>query len=288
MMKMIVPADISSDEVFPNGAPQWDAGVTYSEGDVVVYSDVVYVAEGTTLNEQPDVNPGDWSVYSELLVDTAMNGNLSDGLSVNTDMQFSIKTSDQLITGIAIFGVSGSALEITVGDSTEGVVYEKSINLFDQAAVTDWYEYFFSPTLSKSEVAILDLPPYLGADINIKITAKDGVAYAAEIVVGLMYRLGESIFGGTSAGFTDFSTSTSGQITEQRQQKNVVYSVIVDDKKVPGVLRLLSERLSVPTVYFGSEARAELLVYGFYKDFDISLEEHNNSLLKLEVEGLIL
>jgi hypothetical protein len=67
----------------------------------------------------------------------------------------------------------------------------------------------------------------------------------------------------------------------------VTYDAKVLTARAAYVRRALASVRAVPTVYIGSDARAETVVFGFFRDFTITLSGPNVSDCSLEVEGLI-
>jgi len=44
---------------------KWDGSIAYSAGEFSVYGTNVYIALGSTTNDQPDISPADWAVYKD-------------------------------------------------------------------------------------------------------------------------------------------------------------------------------------------------------------------------------
>lgn len=286
-MRMIIPQTIAESDIENvTEAAEWSAFVNYVVGDLVERLGVVYVCVVDNLNKPPESNGSRWETIPAHINEHGTNGDLSDSTNFGGDIEFTLTIADVIVNGLAFFGLSGNTMTVYVDDDDEGRVYENTFNLQDQSDIGNWHDYFFKPVSSKAELAVVDLPSYLNASIGVQITGS--LVAFSEMVAGFSYDLGQTLFNGTGVSITDFSTSENGNITAERQQKNVTYNAIVADSKVPAVINRLSDRLGLPTVYLADQSRLELLTYGFFKDFDIQLEDHNNTLLKIEIEGLTL
>ena len=285
-----VPAQITTNVALTETA--WTAG-TYTLGtrrydpatfdfyEVVVASTsdapaVGYAAEVKTWDRVGKVNR--FACFDQI-VGNAMSG---------TDLDMTIAADGTVTNGLAIFNATGGAVRVTVTDPTDGVVYDETVSLVDNAGIASWYDWFFAPIITKPDFVLLDLPLYASASIRIRIT---GAFSIGELVLGQVADVGVATFG-TQVGILDFSrkdrdTFGNSVLIQRAFSKRVQYTAHVPTGSVYSAQRMLTERRALPTVYIGSENFPETIVYGFFRDFTITLAGPGSSDCAIEVEGLV-
>lgn len=217
----------------------------------------------------------------------------TDQISDQTEKATSIVvtiTPTEVTNSIAFFNVAGTEITVEVDDPTDGVVYDTTVNLQDSAGINNWYDYYFSPIIQKAEVALLDLPPYSGAAINITISAPAGTAKCGLVVIGYQKLLGVSNHG-TSVSNIDYSKKdldTFGRpvIIQRNYSKRADYDVTVQTSRIGYVQRTLGNLRTTPVVWVGDANDEATIIYGYYRDFSILYNNVNTSPATIEVEGL--
>lgn len=270
----------------------WAAG-SYDEGDRVLFDHAVYEAL-TTTTDQPDVgvlaDPPTW-VY----VSVANRWKMFDEIiSTQTENPGIITVSidpGTTVNALAMFGLNGSSLMVTMTDPIEGVVYSEERPLQDNTDITSWYAYFFEDIVQIDQALFLDLPSYGTAVLEVSIVAGSETARCGELVLGKQRDLGVANFG-TSVGIQSYSVKSTDDfgntvIVSRPFAKRADYDVTVETNKIAGVQKLLAAIRDIPIVYIGDENRPETIVYGFYRNFDIVLSSPTISDCSLEVEGLV-
>ena len=196
-----------------------------------------------------------------------------------------------IINALAMFDLDGVSTTITMTDPVEGVVFNETKSLQDNTIIIDWYSYFFESITTRSDVVFLGLPAYGSATIRIQVDAGASTAAIGEVVIGKQRNLGVTNFG-TSVNIRDYSrkeTDAFGNtIVETRPfSKRADYDVTVETGAVAAVQKALASIRTTPTVFIGDEDRAETIVYGFYRGFNIIISTPSISECSIEVEGLI-
>ena len=196
-----------------------------------------------------------------------------------------------IINALAMFDLNGVTTTITMTDPVEGVVFTETKSLQDNTIIIDWYSYFFESITTVSDVVFLGLPAYGGATIRIQVNAGAATAAIGEVVIGRQRNLGVTNFG-TSVSILDYSrkeTDAFGNtIVETRPfSKRADFDVTVETGSVAAVQKALASIRTTPTVFIGDEDRAETIVYGFYRGFNIIISTPSISDCSIEVEGLI-
>jgi len=221
----------------------------------------------------------DWALFDGKARNPSVNAN---------NITITIKPN-KLTNSLAIINFNSGALNITA-TSVEGggEVYNEDIVVREY--VSGWYDYLLSDIERISNAVKIDLPAYI--DIEITITATDtGDVSIGELILGKSQEIGLAQYG-TSVGITDYSTKdtdTFGNFTvvERGFANRIEYDVIIERNKTAYVRKLLSQYRATPVVYIGEEESPETITYGYFKRFNIVLQDFANSEMVLEVEELI-
>ncbi|CAB5187469.1 hypothetical protein UFOVP166_53 [uncultured Caudovirales phage] len=270
---------------------QWSAG-TYTLGTRRLYLRQVYEVIVASTTDNPATGAA-LTVPSWLLVGSENRYKMFDQtISTQTSQATSIEaavTPGGIVNAVAFFGLSGNKVTVTVDDLTEGVVYDTTKSLQDYTSITDWYAYFFDDIVQRTDIVFLDLPSYGSATLGFTI---EGVAAeCGEVVFGRQKILGVSNYG-TSISIQDYSIKSRDAfgntiITQRAFSKRADYDVTVETAAVSAVQQALAAIRTTPTVFVGEETKAETIVYGFYRAFNIVLANPSVSDCTVEVEGLV-
>ena len=200
------------------------------------------------------------------------------------------------IDSIALINMDASEVNITINDPVEGEIYNKTTSLLSSeaigvSAVIDWYSYFFSSPLKKTDYVDLEIPPYLNAIIDITIISIGGIAKVGGLIIGTQAFLGITL-NKPSIGITDYSTKVvdawgNYEISIRSFSKRMACDLKVQNNCVDAVELILALHRSMLLVWVGSELYSSLIIYGFCKDFTMVIDYSVYTLYSLEVEGII-
>lgn len=193
---------------------------------------------------------------------------------------------------LALMELVGASATVSVKDQSGGtVVYTDTKNL-DGSLIIDWYTYFFEP-FGQLESWVLSkvIPPYPAPEITMTLTGTSTVKCGV-MVAGTAYDIGSAQYG-ASFGITDYSIKSTNSfgttsITRRRYAKKMDVRLMLDNAYINQVATLLAGLRSTPAVWVGTSSAtyAPLVVYGFYKDWNVEITYPNNSLVSLSIEGL--
>lgn len=197
------------------------------------------------------------------------------------------------IDSVGLLMVEGTSVTISLDSATAPLenYYSHTEDLSDRA-VGDWYDYFYEPFTTKTEVVRFDIPPYNPAILTITVTNTGGNASVGGVVLGTAQYLGEaqrdadfqlvqfSVIERDEFGNATLVPRRSIPTTEQR--------LIVDAGSVEGVAELLRELDAVPALWSAAEDTDHVLckpltILGIYRNARFKLAEPESELLlKLE------
>ena len=295
-MKVIKPvaltdANIVSSTVEETEYFAYAAGTNYAVGARCIYGHKVYDSvQEPNVGHQPDVSPLFWASVSPTNRWAMFDSEVSTQTEANGVLTVVIKTG--YVNSLALFGLEGNALSITVQDGLGGpVVYNRSMTL-DGTIISDWYQYFYEPTVQLAEVVLDDLPPYGNAHITITVTA-GGTVKCGAVSVGTAYTIGDTQYG-ASVGIIDYSrkdTSPTGETTfnKRKYSKTMNAQVWLKSGQFNKVFQVLAALRSTPCAWVGvnSAGFEPMIIYGFYRDFAIDIAYPTYDLCSLQIEGLI-
>lgn len=307
-MKIIVPSEINDTTLTSTDVPEtdysdWATATSYGVGDQrqittpnvhSVYECVQAHISDSTNKPTEDVDPitgiGTYWVRLSATNPWAMFTNqISDRTEQATAINVTI-TPGGVVNGIALYNLEGTEVTIEMDDPTDGIVYDETINLQDNSSINTWYEYYFNPIESRSDIAKLDLPPYSTADINVTISAPSGTAACGLLVLGYQRTLGIAE-NGSGVGILDYNRKETDEfgntyILERGFSKIASYDVHVQTNKITYIQSLLASLRGTPITWIGAEEYGATIVHGYYRDFDLVYRDVNSSPATIEVEGL--
>ena len=301
-MQIIKPVTVTnsiltSSNVAENDYAEWAVGTTYNVGDkVIVIGTTHRVYEslvGSNLGNDPTTDDGtNWLVLGATNRWKAFDQKIGDPVTNTTTIQYNLSDSASNITSVALFGLKGISANVTVTDTTDGEVYNQTISLIDNRNIVDWYTYFFEEQVQKEQAQWLDIPPYVGSDVQVIVTDNVGdTAQLGQLVLGFLSNLGVTSYG-TAISIEDFSrkeTDAFGNfiVVERAFSQLADFDVQFETANARKIQRTLAALRATPVVYIGSEDTAYgTTIYGFYRRFDLTLDGPSLSFGAIEVEGL--
>lgn len=299
-MKVIVPKPITliSSNVAEDTTPEWDESTTYSSGDEVLVTGLgengitkkyKSLQDNNTGHYPPD-NPDWWedegATNKWKMFDNYVTTQTENSSSI--DVTF---TSNK-ISHVALFNVEAEDGTIEVRDSNDTLLatYNFSLRL-DQS--TSWSDYFFGDFYYRT--AYIQQIPYILGEAKIRVVlTKTGTVKCGMLIVGYAHYLGCTLFG-LRAGILDYSrkeTDSYGRtyLAQGAWAKKTEFDVEIPNGSIDKIQRLLADLRATPCVWDANNDDTDydsLIIYGFYKDFDIILTQPLFSKCEITIEGLI-
>lgn len=292
----ITPAKLISSNVPETDYPAWLVSATYALGDRVLLNHHIYealadVAAGVKPGEEvvDKDHPAKWQ-------DRGMDNRWRmfdskvESLTTNPGtIEVTIRPG-AVVNSLALFNLQGRSVTVSMVDPVEGEVYRKEVSLVD-AAVTNWYDWFFEPVGRRTDLVVLDMPAYGSANVVVTIDAGAEVAAVGHLVIGAVKQIGTALYG-SSVGINDYSRKSTDEfgnsVVIQRSFSNrAEFDVALDTSEVTKVRRLLADLRATPVVWIGEESYEATILFGFYKDFQIVFSGPTVSDCSITVEGVI-
>lgn len=275
----------------------WDVGATYAAADRVQVASSHKIYEslaGANIGHDPVADlllatPLYWKEVSATNRWKAFDSKMGDQLSQVSSAVFTL-VPGTIIDSAALLNLDAVGINITVTDPTAGEVYNQSVSLVSTTNVIDAYTYCFESIIRKTDLVKTDIPPYLSATVVITITYAGGTVKVGEIIVGPKRSLGMVRYG-PSTGIIDYSTKEADDagnynIVEGKYSNRLELPLMIPNSIVDEVCRLRALYRATPLVWIGSEDYSCLIIFGYYKDFDIVIPYLAYSECNLQIEGL--
>jgi len=302
-MKIIGPVAVNDTELYHSNVPEddypaWMLATEYDLDDRVLVIDAdihrVYQSlQNGNVGHPPlaDVD-GEWWV----LVGNDNRWKMFDGyVSSQTVMpeQLSVVLEiAPIIDSVCLLNIDAQSAVVTVTAPVDGLVYERELDLVSDSGVDDYFEYWFSPVERITDIALTDIPLYSEVVITVDLYNELGDVKCGALFVGQSRDIGSTQYG-FELGRTDYSAVTTNDfgdtfITKRGNARNVNLPVKVSNTFLASVDRLLSEYLSIPAVYVGSDAYGEVTtLLAIYQDYSLLVEYQLESVLSIRLKGLI-
>lgn len=295
---VIVPTEITdsnliSTNVPENDYPVWDSITNYLIGDRVIVTTgfhTIYEAVQNNTNVDPttDTLQLTWAVVGPTnawaMFDQSGNTITSNPTSIE------VVVSGDRITDFGFQELLATSVRLQAYNATEGTYYDQTFDIYDEAVVDDWYDYFFTEISRTTELIIRGVPPIGTSEYTITITS-DVNAEIGTFVIGQAVEFGNTQYG-ARASIIDYSkkeVDSFGKVNLVQgnfSKKNEV-TLMVDNAIVDSIFRKLVTLRGTANLWVGSNESFEMLsIYGFYRDFSIDIAYPQKSLCTLTIEGL--
>lgn len=296
-MKIIEPltvtdAILTASNIVENDHAEYVAGTTYVAGSrvIILSTHKIYESlQAANTGNDPATEPTWWldvgATNRWQMFDESVGSQSSNADSI--ELTFAAVGR---VNSIALLNIAADSVRITATDAIDGVVYDKTYPLNSVDGIIDWHTYFYNPIIRTTNLAIFDLPLYLGLSIDVTITDTGGTAACGVCVIGYYTQIGGTQYG-ASVGIQDYSIKQQDSfgnytILERAFNNKGSFDVLIDKKMVDRVHQLLAKYRAKPLVYAATDVYNSTTIYGFYRDFSVVISYLNQSLCTLEIEGL--
>lgn len=295
----IVDAKLTSSSVPETDYAAWNAATNYTIGDRVIRTTTHKIYENTLggVNATiPESLPARW-----VEVGATNRWAMFDqrvGSATTASDSITVVLAPGRFNSLALLQIDAATVTVDLTVSSVSV-YSASMDLTAGNLVGDWYQYFYEPVYQQEslvitdlvDAALLDLPAYSEGVLTITIARTGGTVSCGVLVVGLYAEIGTTEYQPT-IGLIDYSrkeTDVYGNtsVTVRGYSKRMNTPIVVPKEQVDYVARLLAQYRSTALVWVGAgNLYTSMIIYGFYKDWEISIDNYSFSKLNLQVEGL--
>lgn len=262
--------------------PVWSSTATYAIGDYCILTSThkIYQCQVACTGSQPDLNlTGTLPKWEEISSTNRWRmfdafGSTQSQKNDNIDVAITLSTP---IDTIALIGLSGvSAIAITVNNAIGDAAVDTVIT------VTNKTDYIFSGFAQT----------FAGDSLNIVLIGATPATLVkiSKLEIGNAFELGDINYGST-VGIIDYSLKKTDPwgnttLTKRPFTKRITAKLIINNANLDVVNKRLSAFRATPVVWIGKDnLYTSLIVYGFYRDFDINISYPMESDCLLSIEG---
>lgn len=288
---VFVSSSIAEDDYY-----EWDAISTYPVGVRVIRLSThkIYECLITNNNAIPEQNiTGLTPAWLEIgytnkwkMFDPSV-GSVSES---SESFVFTLKPG-KTINSLALLNISATSIYIEFFDSENVVQSTATYSMFAGVDPLDWYSFFFSESSYRTDYVITSLNTIASGSIRITVNNPGSIAKVGVCVIGNYYAIGGVKYG-ASFGITDYSVKTQDAfgnylIMERSYSKRMAVNIDCDNSIIDKLLVVLASYRVKPIVWIGADnLYTALIIYGFYKDFEVNIAYPKNSICSLKIEGL--
>lgn len=283
----ILSTDVDMEEA------EWADDTTYNVGNIVRYwMDTCWRLYEALVNHSSVIPPDDATHWKDL--GPANQWALFDrsiGTATTQFDSFYYEIQCQGVTdALAVLNFRGTRIVVQAYDN-EVEVYNREFSMVNNQGVNNWFAYFFQEVTFKDTLVVRDLPTFVNLVIRITFYGTESNPPSVGLLsLGKQFYAGRTQYG-SSIGLTDFSVKQKdnfgGFMVVERPYSDIVsLTVMIDKNKVDPLKKLLAAYRAKPLLVIGTDCYDSTTVYGFYRDFSIVLEHHNEAQCSIEFEGV--
>ena len=291
----VTDTTLTSSSVPENDYAAWSSATTYADGDYVIVTTpnihkIYKSKQNSNTNNDPvtDTTNTYWSDEGSTNRWKMFNQTIQQQTSKAGGFDVRI-TAGQIVNGWSVVNVDTQSITVEMVDPSEGTVFNQTYSMVSDSGIQSWYDYFFTPITRDSDLAILGLPNYANAYIDVTFT-DTGTAKCGALVLGTVETIGDSQYG-ASFGIIDYSQKTTDSagnvtITAGRYSDTADVDVIIQTGRFAQVKKILTDVRTTPSVWITEENTDGTIIYGYFREFSILMTNPTVSLTTLSIEGL--
>lgn len=297
-LKLIRPVAVT-DAVFTSSTiseadySAWSSGTTYALGAYCINTTThkIYISlQATNLNHDPTLTASSawWSVVSATnkwkMFDT------STGTQTTATTSFTVvMTPGSIVNTIAFLNVTAANVVITMTDPIAGVVFTQTYYTAQGTLTGSWDSYLWDYVKAKTSFYIEGLPSYVNATVKVQFN-NTGTVACGVMSFGRSIVLGDTQLG-SHFGIIDYSTKTTDAaggytLTQGNFSRKASFSVWVDNGILDTVSQVLTDFRATPATWIGTSTYQGTFIYGFLRDWSVTLSQPTASVLDITIEGL--
>jgi hypothetical protein len=198
-------------------------------------------------------------------------------------------TPGELYSAIALLNVIADTIVISVTANGEEVYY-RAVDTAELSGINDFYTWFFNPIVKRTSFVFTDLPAYSGGSLSVNFGYLGETVQVGELIAGITKDIGVLLYG-YSVTIEDYSTKSqnddgSWSIDEGPYNSRGEFTVHLKPNRVYDVRKTLAGYRATPLVWIGHEDRQETIIYGYFIDFDTTVETVMSAYCTVEIEEL--
>ncbi|MFW5642091.1 MAG: hypothetical protein ACOCY0_04910 [Roseicyclus sp.] len=301
-------AQLAASNVPEDDAPAWDVATAYTAGDQALVSPYVYEALRATTGESPPDNlagadpawlrldnSNRWRMFNRRLGSATVASEVyasadyaTDPLDAPAGIAVTVAPG-ALVDAVAVLEVDAVHIDLIVEDGGT-IIYQDRQMLGSELSESSWWHYFFEPLQRRSEVVWFGLPRTSTATYRVSAYQPGTPGRIGALVLGEAVEIGQALEG-SSIGVLDFSRKEQDEfggwdVVQRAYAREMDIEFALPFSEVTIVQRYLAEVRAVPVVWQASDAVDATIVYGFIRDWRITISSPTICFGAMTIEGL--
>jgi hypothetical protein len=306
-MKVIRPVTIVDATLQASSVAEPDTGESaWSSGTSYALDAIVYLAsthrrykskQASNLNHNPATDTtatywldiggtNRWSMFDPYVSTSTVES------AAGVDLVVTVKPG--VIDSLFLYGLVGDTATVELRDGLGGtLVYTRDLTLL-QPKINDWYAYFFEPYRQVPYFVLLDVPPYANGHLTLTVRNATAAPACGLMVPGRTFYVGQTQYG-AAVGIRDYSrkvvdADTGFTTLEQRKfAKTLRAQVRLFSSTYAEVHSILETLRATPVVWVADDAGTiePLTLFGWYKDFSLTVDLPSGGVYGLDIEGMV-
>jgi hypothetical protein len=286
-------AMLVSTDVPENDHAAWSSGTTYALGARVILTSTHKIYESlqaSNTNKNPTTELTWWIEVSPVnrwkVFDTSNSTQTAQADSISYRI-----TPGIAITSFAALNLTNaSSIRVRLVDDVYGTVYDQTTDLTAVQPEPDWWSWFFGIRVAPELSIAADLPAYPTADLLIDLEGGSELAVGV-FLFGQARQIGLGVNLGANLGIQDYSRKETNEfgdtiLVQRAFSKRASFDMLLEKADVGTTASFLTSLRAVPALYIGHKDYESTVVFGIYKDFQITIAYATHSDCTLDLEGL--
>lgn len=267
--------------------PTYSASTTYLENDKVVYNNYIYQSlQSSNINHQPDISSLWWVQLTPNNITAPFDNSISTAATKTNDMIYIVSTGT--IDSIGFVDSKCNSLVAHVMDYTTKTTLAMPSVSVGTGTGTNAFTSSFTPITTTTNPTIVTITLN-----NIAGTQFSEVSIG-NFVFGTAYDIGKVQYG-AQIGIVDYSIKDTDEFGNTSFVKRAYSSrlnvdLYITKLYVGYILELFSSLRATPALWITVPDDAiysdPLTIFGYYKDFTVTISYPSHSMCSLQIEGL--
>lgn len=271
----------------------WSSGTTYALAARVILTSTHKIYESlqaANLNHDPITSPTWWIEVSPTNRWKVFDTSNSTQTAQATSISYRVTPGIAITSFAALNLTNATSIRVRLVDATYGTVYDKTTDLLAIQPEPEWWSWFFGLRTPPELSVATDLPAYPTADLLIDLTGGASLAVGV-FLFGQTRQVGLGVNLGANIGIQDYSRKETNEfgdtvLVQRAFSKRASFDMLLDRADVDPTASFFTSVRAVPCLWIGHKDYESLVIYGIYKDFQITIAYTDYSDCTLDLEGL--
>jgi hypothetical protein len=297
-LTIVKPLNVTTAMLVSTDVPEtdhaaWAVGTTYALGARVILTSTHKIYESlqaANVGKDPTSQPTWWIEVSPTNRWKAFDTSNSTQTAQANSISYRLTPGVAITSFAALNLTNASSLRVRLVDATYGTVYDKTADLSAVQPEPEWWSWFFGLRVAPELSVVTDLPAYPAADLLIDLVGGSSLAVGV-LLMGQARQIGLGVNLGANVGIQDYSRKETNDfgdtvLIQRAFSKRASFDMLLEKSDVDITASFLTGLRAVPALYIGHKDYESTVVFGVYKDFQITISYATHSDCSLDLEGL--